>query len=1687
MNVYTAIIQIERWVRADLIRILANRPVNLVALASVLTLLGLTLMMSGNPTNVAAQDEPSPRAYITVVIAAGDDTVSWSDPDGCTSDYNTYLAITPGSNGAETTRTHIGSVTTGGTAATQAISYDGFSANLKVELYCGIFEASSDENILIALTDVGYLQTGTYSSAPLTALSVSSGTFSPNFDRGLDRYSVEVPNDVERVTLEPIVSAGYQTDFVRNPGLGVFQTCGWYCSYSYGDGETTGIVLSDANIEADGFQIDLKRGTNQLGIGVNKGSVGAGPGRLYYLTVTVENAPATGQPAVVGIAQVGQTMAADTSGISDADGMTNVVYSYQWLADGTEINGATGSTYPLQASNANKTIAVKVAFVDDAGYEETLTSGATSAVKPNVPATGAPTITGTAEVGQTLNADTSSIADDDGLDNATFTYQWIRSDGPIRRWNGEAPFISDDVETPKTEQSPDGSDIQGATGSTYTVSASDVGQVIKVRLSFTDDDDNVESLTSTATDPIPIEVAFTFSIEGTTVTCDYWNLHVENMPRKDCDDPISTEEGAGGDTEVEVQIVRSASSQLYKFHSYIYQVEDSLGNYGVVEANDLCFGSELPETVSIEATPGDGSAPFTYTSEGTIFEMCPAGTYQLYVPWYRYNYDSEEFEYAGAFRRYFYINENDEVDTSIERVRGIKALFHDPPFAHGDVQIEATKQSTRLNRELTTFSLSISGLVPDSDPETTDYVVRLQIGGDGSQHGWEVPWCHVGDVGYSYLLKTVPQDGQWTMDAHVLGSCLRHWWPDTLRIELFDGSDLTDYSKPIVFDGSNIISPDGELVYPKHGTHEFIAGKDIPLGALPNAPATGVPTINGTAQVGETLDSSISDILDDDGLNDATFSYQWIRNDYTTDSDIAAAAGSTYTLVSADEGKTIKVRLSFTDDAGNQETLTSDETGTVQAAPAVNAPATGVPTIGGTAQVGEALTTDTSGVRDEDGLDNAVFSYQWLADDAEIEDATASTYTLVSGDVGKTIKVRVSFTDDAGNEETLTSEATAEVLAIEESDPVSTGSPPGVPTGLAATPLWSGIMDLEWDEVDDADSYDVQYFEVSDWVNLPGDDIEIAFYGAGAVIQGLNPDGPDYFRVRAVNAAGTSEWSDFVFHPGTRRPAAWRDVPEPTNSAATGLPTINGTAEVGETLAVDISGIADENGLERVWFYYQWTRDDGNGQTDIEEAADPSYTLAAKDVDTSIRVRVSFVDRHGFSESLTSAPTSPVQSAPAEEEEPTPPENNPATGVPTIGGIAQVGETLTADTSGIQDEDGLTNAVFSYQWVSNDGTADADIPDATGSSYTLLPADYSKTIKVRVSFTDDAGNEETVISSATDEVSAIWAATLRVGSGEDGDGAVFLGYTGFREDWGEIAPSHFGLDEKSYFVSVLLHGRSELHFGLSGELETSLTLVVGSQTFTTGEASCRLRGAYQYSWEEAELDWTAGEDVQVALVPANEPTTQPECNRPATGSPGITGTAQVGGTLTVDTSGISDGNGVTNATFTYQWIRVDTDSTETDISGVAGSEYTLVADDQGKTIKVRVSFTDDAGYDATLTSAGTAEVEVPLTATFHDTPSSHDGQTDFTFELRFSEEFELSFRTLRDQAFTVTDGTVAKARRLTKGSNVGWQITVRPDGEADVTVTLLATTDCTADGAICTEDGRMLSNSSEFTVSRSGG
>ena len=367
------------------------------------------------------------------------------------------------------------------------------------------------------------------------------------------------------------------------------------------------------------------------------------------------------------------------------------------------------------------------------------------------------------------------------------------------------------------------------------------------------------------------------------------------------------------------------------------------------------------------------------------------------------------------------------------------------------------------------------------------------------------------------------------------------------------------------------------------------------------------------------------------------------------------------------------------------------------------------------------------------------------------------------------------------------------------------------------------------------------------------------------------------------------------------------------------------------------------------------------------------YTIRGLTPGVQYHVRVIAVNGTGDSapSNVATGRTKPnPDQAQAQQAEPEP--NNPATGGPDISGTLAVGETLTATTSRISDEDGLSNAVFAYQWVRHDPAdqTGADIPGETARTYTVTADDDGNGLRVRVTFTDDAGNRESLTSNA-------------------------------------------------------------------------------------------------YLTAPPVQDPSGASDA-------------PAANSPATGAPTISGTVQVGRTLTAETSDISDPDGMDDAAFAYQWVAGGNDIEE----AANAASHTLTTDQEGLPITVRVSFTDDAGNPEALTSAATEAVTAPppLTAEFLGAPASHDGQTAFTFELRFSEEFDISYTTLRDHAFTVTGGEITGARRLEPPGNVRWEITVTPDTEAAVTVELPPTTDCDNQGAVCTGDDRMLSDGTALAV-----
>ena len=421
-----------------------------------------------------------------------------------------------------------------------------------------------------------------------------------------------------------------------------------------------------------------------------------------------------------------------------------------------------------------------------------------------------------------------------------------------------------------------------------------------------------------------------------------------------------------------------------------------------------------------------------------------------------------------------------------------------------------------------------------------------------------------------------------------------------------------------------------------------------------------------------------------------------------------------------------------------------------------NSPATGAPTIIGTAQVGEALTVDTSGIADADGLTSVTYSYQWLADDAEIAGATSLTYTLADTDEGKAIKAKVSFTDDVDNEETLTSAATPVVAVV----PVHAKSAPDLEVGTPwvahrrPLPLPAGsrfTLSIRVTNAGDgaSEATRLRYYRSTD-STITSSDTEQGSESVGALAAAGRSDHAG--GMTAPSEAGT-------YYYGACVDSVTNESDTTDNCSSAHLLIMSEPAPDLVVIGIDASDNIVTGGSFQV----------GVTVTNQGAAQSAETTLRWKQLVDGTTTEIGTVAQRALTRPQSSfktiwltAPSTPgtssywacVDSVAGEYDTTNncsgsvtvTVTNNLATGAPTISGTSQVGQTLTADTSGIADADGLANATFSYQWLSS---RDTEIGGATSSTYTLQASEESKAITVQVSFTDDAGNQETLTSAAT--------------------------------------------------------------------------------------------------------------------------------------------------------------------------------------------------------------------------------------------------------------------------------------------------------------------------------------------------
>jgi Ca2+-binding RTX toxin-like protein len=443
------------------------------------------------------------------------------------------------------------------------------------------------------------------------------------------------------------------------------------------------------------------------------------------------------------------------------------------------------------------------------------------------------------------------------------------------------------------------------------------------------------------------------------------------------------------------------------------------------------------------------------------------------------------------------------------------------------------------------------------------------------------------------------------------------------------------------------------------------------------------------------------------------------------------ASGADFTPTANEVGLQLRVVASFTDDGGNAEQVVSAATAAVNELPV------GTVLIDDTTPTLNQLLTATDAFTDANGTVGAVITHQWQqsSDGAvftDIAGATGVSFTPGVEQVGALLRVVARYTDDQGTAEQVISDATAPVNIV----------PTGTLLISDTTPTEDQVLTASPGTIADANgiagavfSYQWQAGDGTNFSNITG--ATGASFAPGDAQVGL--------QLRVI--ASFTDDQGAVEQAASTATAAVINV----NDVPTGAPVISDVSPTEDQLLVASPGtIADDDGTAGAVFTYQWQAGDGTNFSDIGGASAASFAPGDTEVGRQLRVVATYTDGHGTVEQVVSAATAPVINV-----------NDLATGAPAISDTTPTeSQLLSASPGTVADVDGITAAVFTYQWQAGDGTTFSDIVGASGADFTPTANEVGLQLRVVASFTDDGGNAEQVVSAATAVVGELIAGTV---------------------------------------------------------------------------------------------------------------------------------------------------------------------------------------------------------------------------------------------------------------------------------------------------------------------------------------
>ncbi|WP_413700511.1 putative Ig domain-containing protein [Psychromonas sp. KJ10-10] len=600
----------------------------------------------------------------------------------------------------------------------------------------------------------------------------------------------------------------------------------------------------------------------------------------FNLAIANTNDAPAGGITINGSAIENQTLTIDTSTLSDDDGLG--VFSYQWLRDSVAISGATNNSYTLDDADVGSVISYQVSYTDSYGAYETVTSTPTASVANiNDLPTGMVSITGTATVGSTLTA-SNNLADDDGL--GSISYQWQRN----------------------------GTDITGATGSTYTITVLDDNETLNVVASYTDLNNTLETVSSTATATVTgTNYSPTGSVditglaqEGETLTADtstladadglgsfsyQWQRDGVNISGAtassyvlDNDDvgytlkvvvtyldkgsPVGTVENVSSDASAVVTNVNGAPSATEMTQSKNY-IEGDVN----VALNDIVVSdADIGDMITATLTLNDVNTGILTT-----------GTFGASTS----TYD----EVTGIWT----------VTGTVDDVNSALADVTFAPLTNNDVNSSIT---THIEDALATgpadgvIYLQVNAI---NDDPTLDNAIANQLATEDSAFSFTFASDTFSDLDTGISLNYTAQ--------LVSGGSLPGWLSFNNSTRTFSGTPLND---DVGIINIRVFASDGQGGSPASDSFTITVSNS-------NDTPSGNVTIIGSATEDQLLTADTSSIYDQDGIG--TFSYQWLRDGL----NISDQTNNTYTLTDADVGSQISVVVSYVDARGSNESLTS--------------------------------------------------------------------------------------------------------------------------------------------------------------------------------------------------------------------------------------------------------------------------------------------------------------------------------------------------------------------------------------------------------------------------------------------------------------------------------------------------------------------------------------------------------------------------------------------------------------------------------------------------------------------------------------------------------------------------------------------------------------------------------------------